>query len=117
VNRPDVNLLRLVIIHDEGNKDLDQLISMNGNLQLTAGVQSMKQEEVESLQNDQESTLSLFHKQMVNDVAWAPLAGRSFHFIASCSKDRTVVIWRVVLKDIMRGFDGVLLEQPEIRAV
>ena len=43
---------------------------------------------------------------MINDVQWAPLAGRSFHMIASCSKDRKVIIWRAVLYDI---FNDILL--------
>ena len=41
------------------------------------------------------------HQRMINDVAWAPIAGRSFHLLASASKDRTVIIWRLVFRDLM----------------
>ncbi len=54
------------------------------------------------------------HKSMINDVQWAPLAGRSFHMIVSCSKDRKVIVWRAVLFDI---FNDVLLQKPEISAI
>jgi len=38
---------------------------------------------------------------MINDVQWAPLAGRSFHLVASCSKDMTVIVWRIIILDVM----------------
>lgn len=41
------------------------------------------------------------HSNTINDVEWAPLAGRSFHLIASCAKDRKVIIWRLIQVDIM----------------
>ena len=40
---------------------------------------------------------------MITDVSWAPMAGRSFHMIASASKDHKFIIWRAVLMDIMSG--------------
>ena len=52
------------------------------------------------------------HKSAINDVAWAPLAGRSFHFIVSCSKDKTIIVWKVITKNILSG--GALLEIPDI---
>lgn len=51
---------------------------------------------------------------MINDVQWAPIAGRSFHLVASCSKDCIVIVWRLVLLDIM---EGQLLEAPQISPV
>ena len=54
------------------------------------------------------------HKQMINDVQWSPLSGRSFHMIVSCSKDFTVVLWRVIQMDLM---NGELFEVPNISAV
>ena len=114
MNRPDIHLLKLLIITEEQNKESDKLISFNGNFANVKGIENWRQDEIERFQEDPGSTLSLFHRQMINDVAWAPLAARSFHFIASCSKDRTVIIWRVVIKDIMQGFDGELLDHPQI---
>jgi len=35
------------------------------------------------------------HKQAVNDVSWAPNMGRSYHLIASASKDGTAQIWKI----------------------
>jgi nucleoporin SEH1 len=35
------------------------------------------------------------HAQAVNDVAWAPNLGRSYHLIASASKDGTARIWKL----------------------
>jgi len=35
------------------------------------------------------------HAEEVHDVAWAPNLGRTYHLIASASKDKTVRIWRI----------------------
>ena len=35
----------------------------------------------------------------VRDVAWAPNTGMPINIIASCSEDRTVVIWKQTEKD------------------
>ncbi len=43
------------------------------------------------------------HTATINDVAWAPLAGRSYHMIASCSKDTTIIVWKVVTRNILAG--------------
>jgi nucleoporin SEH1 len=66
---------------------------------------------------DGQSNFSLYsnnfkggHNQTVNDVAWAPLAGRSFHMIASCSKDGTIIVWKVVCRDILSGDSGFFKE-------
>lgn len=32
--------------------------------------------------------------------------------IASCSKDKTIIVWKVVTKNLMGG--GTILENPEI---
>jgi len=34
------------------------------------------------------------HKAAINEVSWAPNLGRSFHLIATASKDKSVCIWR-----------------------
>jgi len=49
---------------------------------------------------------------MITDLEWAPLAGRSFHMIASASKDHKLIIWRALLSDIMTG---ELLNQPIVQ--
>merc|ERR1711879_311584 len=35
------------------------------------------------------------HADAVHDVCWAPNLGKSYHLIASASKDKSVRIWRV----------------------
>jgi WD40 repeat protein len=35
------------------------------------------------------------HTGTITDLNWAPLAGRSFHLVASCSKDQTAIVWRL----------------------
>jgi nucleoporin SEH1 len=37
------------------------------------------------------------HSKTITDVAWAPLMGRSYHVIASASKDCRVILWRLDL--------------------
>lgn len=39
------------------------------------------------------------HKGPIHDVAWAPNLGRSFYLIATASKDHTVRIWQIDIKD------------------
>jgi hypothetical protein len=51
---------------------------------------------------------------MITDVQWAPLAGRSFHLIASASTDSKLIIWRALLSDIMTG---ELFDQPVVQAL
>ena len=43
------------------------------------------------------------HTAPVNDVAFAPNMGRSFHLLASCSKDGTVIIWRLTPRTSSSG--------------
>lgn len=38
------------------------------------------------------------HTDSVTDVQWASQFGRSYHMIASSSKDGTVIIWKVFLE-------------------
>jgi nucleoporin SEH1 len=55
------------------------------------------------------------HTSTINDVAWAPLVGRSYHMIASCSRER-VVVWKVIVRDIFQGDSG-LYKDPIIEAL
>ena len=52
------------------------------------------------------------HSTTINDVAWAPLMGRSFHMIASCSKE-TIVVWKVTVRDIFNS-DQPYFKEPKI---
>lgn len=49
------------------------------------------------------------HTGPINDVSWAPRLGRSFHYIASGSQDKTVRIWKVRV-----GGDTSVLESYEL---
>lgn len=35
------------------------------------------------------------HKDSIHDIAWAPNLGRSYHLVATASKDRTAKIWQL----------------------
>ena len=52
------------------------------------------------------------HTHRVNDIAFAPLMGRSFHMVASCSKD-AIVVWKLVVRDIF-GPENECLREPVI---
>lgn len=43
---------------------------------------------------EEESKLTNPHSDWVRDVAWAPNTAMPFNTIASCSEDRTLVIWK-----------------------
>lgn len=40
----------------------------------------------------------ILHTKSINDASWSPLSGRSYHIIATCSKDDKVIIWRLDIK-------------------
>ena len=42
------------------------------------------------------------HTSTINDVKWAPLVGRSYHMIASCSREM-IIVWKVTVRDIFNG--------------
>lgn len=94
----DAHLLQIVDV------DENKLIPINGNPTLAASSEVLSET----------GFTAVAHSRMINDVSWAPLAGRSFHLIASSSKDRTVIIWRTVIRDIM---EDVLLERPQVVAL
>lgn len=39
------------------------------------------------------------HSDAIHDVCWAPNMGRSYHLIATASKDRTVRIWKLKMQE------------------
>ena len=41
------------------------------------------------------------HTASINDASWAPLVGRSYHMIASCSKDQSIIVWKVITRNIL----------------
>ena len=98
------NLLQLITFNPESKKELDLKIPFNGQQPQAPSKQ------IAGDAPDQQ----LYHTQMINDVQWAPMGGRSFHLVASCSKDMTVIIWRLVLLDII---SGQLLDPPKIQAI
>ena len=50
------------------------------------------------------------HTDAIHDICWAPNLGRSYHLIASASKDKTVRIWKVEL-DASGKWKGKLQEK------
>jgi len=52
------------------------------------------------------------HTGIVHDVAWAPNMGRTSHHIATASKDKTVIIWRLNIDPIQHAQQSEPLEHP-----
>ena len=50
------------------------------------------------------------HEGSINDIAWAPLAGRSFHLIATAATDRRILIWKLRTQNALFAS---LFGQPE----
>ena len=93
----------MITIRGEGKEDC-QILPFNGNPTLLVDSEMVSQLDGRLQQ----------HLRMINDVAWAPIAGRSFHLVASASKDRTIIIWRIVFRDLMAN---ELLEDPQVVAL
>jgi len=53
----------------------------------------------ESQRRWQVAVMLIGHKGPIHDVAWAPNLGRSYYLIATASKDHTVRIWQVDVKE------------------
>lgn len=53
------------------------------------------------------------HKGMVHDLAWAPLAGRSFHMIVSSGKD-SLIVWKVAVRDPLDAPGEKLFDEPQV---
>lgn len=45
------------------------------------------------------------HQQGIHDVAWANNMGRSYHLIATTSRDRTLRIWKLTLRESQFQYD------------
>ncbi len=43
------------------------------------------------------SLKEMLHARSITDVAWAPHVGRSFHMLASASKDTKIVLWKLTI--------------------
>jgi WD40 repeat protein len=52
------------------------------------------------------------HQGSINDLAWAPLAGRTFHMIVSADNHHQIIVWKMVTKDV---FDHTAkFENPKV---
>jgi len=51
------------------------------------------------------------HTDVVHDVAWAPNSGRSYHLLATASKDRVVRIFKLLSKDAGPRVDFVTVAE------
>ena len=52
------------------------------------------------------------HSNSINDVAWAPIAGRTFHMIVSADSNQQIIVWKVQTKDV---FDlSVKFDNPKV---
>jgi len=50
------------------------------------------------------------HRNTITDVKWSPQCGREYNQIASCSLDRTIIVWRVdLIYDVNSNSDNTSL--------
>ena len=55
------------------------------------------------------------HVGSINDVAWAPMAARTFHMVVSADSQRTIIVWKILTKDI---FDiTAKFDSPKVEAL
>ena len=56
------------------------------------------------------------HTDTVTDVEWAPQFGRTFHMIATCSLDKTLIIWKVILTSNKNNdhFDNISIKYENV---
>jgi len=59
------------------------------------------------------------HSDTVTDVEWAPQFGRSFHLIATCSLDKTVMIWKVDINyDVInQHFENLSIKKEKLKTI
>lgn len=56
------------------------------------------------------------HSDAIHDVSWAPNMGRSYHLIATASKDRTVRVWKLKMPDAGGPrLEGATVEQVAVK--
>jgi nucleoporin SEH1 len=56
------------------------------------------------------------HLDAIHDVSWAPNMGRSYHLIATASKDRTVRVWKLRMPDAGGPrLEGATVEQVAVQ--
>lgn len=54
------------------------------------------------------------HKGAIHDINWAPNMGRSYHLIASASKDGTARIWKLTLPKLQQDTNvNTAKKQPQ----
>ena len=58
-----------------------------------------------------------FHQGAINDIAWAPLAGRSFHMIATAASDHKVLVWKLTVRDFFADVINDDLDQLRVDCI
>ena len=51
------------------------------------------------------------HSGAINDIAWASIAGRSFHMIATCGNDKKIIVHKMITKEFL---SDTLKEEPKV---
>jgi len=59
-------------------------------------------------------THDLGHTDSINDVAWAPNWGRTFHMIASCSRDKKIILWKLFIENPEKSDQDIQIEYEPI---
>ena len=54
------------------------------------------------------------HSGSINDIAWAPLAGRSFHMIVTSATDKRIVVWRLQVLDLFSDTPEEMFDEPRV---
>jgi protein transport protein SEC13 len=62
---------------------------------------------------DPEDTSKLSHKDWIRDVAWSPCLSPTVQRVASCSEDRTVLIWTLDLSGVNGEKEGQQQQQQQ----
>ncbi len=57
------------------------------------------------------------HSGSIHDVAWAPLAGRSFHMLVSSASDKKIIVWKLTVLDLFSANPDTMFEQPEVEVM
>lgn len=56
------------------------------------------------------------HSGSIHDIAWAPLAGRSFHMVVTSATDKYVIVWRLEVLDLFAEPPNEF-DEPRVQAL
>ena len=57
------------------------------------------------------------HTGSIHDIAWAPLAGRSFHLIVTSASDKRILVWRLQVVDLFSDVPELMFDEPLVEVI